>query len=1021
MAAAKRALTTLIGTLKPSTNKINFTAVNFGNSANYSNGVQWTAQESAMRNYVNGLPNNPNDLGTCWQAGLQGGIDRVGTAPAGNETYVIFITDGNPNGWVNAQGRYQQQGAGGFVQAAYNAAVPNANTLGSLSHFYGVFVGDADGYDHLEDLINGAHGEDTINGTSTSDINDAFAQIATTIVNNLGAGNTVVDDGLPTLSNVSANVAAGDAGGFEYFITEPLGEQRVWEEAPGASYDKTNGVTWDLGEVGELANGTIYTLKFIVWPSQAAYDTIADLNNGLIDFDDLTPEQQESIEGDKTTGYTLKTNTHLFTTFTDNDGKTYRDVIDASAKAMELPTTTIKVVKDWNNEMDAREATDVTLTVTKDGDPYKDVVMGEPVKTGDHTWRQTPTDEIYISYGQIVHGEVKETGHEYTVVEPESFSYRWDLTADIYRPMIIDGVKKVLIKTNNPEGTEGEDYYVIDGKNYQVTTDSEHVLYATNDRRSNLAINKEVTGQGAPADAVFPIKITVDEVDGHHPGDEDYDEWYDTIWFAVQTDPADRDTVVKEGVQVDGATAEEGNTGFYWFDNGGTVTVYLKAGQYICLTNLPKGTEYTVEELSGEGMPDGFAFVKATSDADNKAGGTSTPATIEDNVAEGTIDQSNTDYSVTYTNKYEETDITVTKEWVDDSNQAGIRPTVADFADCITLLQNGKKAIKDSTTDPATEYEPVITDNEDDTYTIEYTELPKYINGEAAVYTVDETTVPVGYTVSTTPVEAGGTITNTCSLTSVTVDKVWMNAGETVITPPQGASVVFTLYNGDTATSTVTLDGTADTKPTGTTPVGYESKAWTAKFINLPKKDAEGKTIEYTVKETTVPAGFTVSPTDPVEDGETIYNIQVPKELDIIKSVDDYIDHANDDGTAVYPSFAFHVIGYSDVEMSEESIVLDTVVGVDFANFTGNVNGNKSKKTLKNLPAEVVAIQVEEIAFGNYTPNPKGLTSATETKTGHFEVTFDNTLTPPPPPDYQSGVVNNYVKGENGYSHPNGQ
>ena len=248
MAAAKSALTTLLDTLEPSTNKIYFTAVNFGNSANYTNGVNWTDQESAMRSYVSDLPNSPNDLGTCWQAGLQGGIDRAGTAPEGNETYILFVTDGNPNGWVNNQGIYQQQGSGQFVQQAYNAAQPNATTLAGMGHFYGIFVGDADGYNHLNDLVTYAGGEQTINGRTTSDIESAFGTIAETIVNNLGAGSVTVDDGIPSLSNVSANVTAGEAGGFEYYITPKNGTQEEWEEAPGASYDESNGVTWNLSQ-----------------------------------------------------------------------------------------------------------------------------------------------------------------------------------------------------------------------------------------------------------------------------------------------------------------------------------------------------------------------------------------------------------------------------------------------------------------------------------------------------------------------------------------------------------------------------------------------------------------------------------------------------------------------------------------------------------------------------------------------------------------------------------------------------
>jgi hypothetical protein len=246
-----------------------------------------------MTAYVDGLPNNPTEMGTNWKAGLQGGIGRVNNAEESstlnkNETYVIFVTDGNPNCYMGNNNDWHGSTGPGFNQQAYNAAVTYANQLGGSSHFYGVFVGDDDGYDHLDDLISNANGVGTIRGTNEEDLKEEFGKIAQTIIDNLGAGSVVVDDGIPTLSNVSANVSAGEAGGFEYYITPKNGTQSEWTDAPGASYSNSNGVTWNLSEARTLKDGWIYTLKFTVWPSQAAYDLIADLNNGKINYSDLT-------------------------------------------------------------------------------------------------------------------------------------------------------------------------------------------------------------------------------------------------------------------------------------------------------------------------------------------------------------------------------------------------------------------------------------------------------------------------------------------------------------------------------------------------------------------------------------------------------------------------------------------------------------------------------------------------------------------------------------------------------------
>ena len=116
-------------------------------------------------------------------------------------------------------------------------------------------------------------------------------------------------------------------------------------------------------------------------------------------------------------------------------------------------------------------------------------------------------------------------------------------------------------------------------------------------------------------------------------------------------------------------------------------------------------------------------------------------------------------------------------------------------------------------------------------------------------------------------------------LQSISATKAWSNADGTA-NPPTGASVVFTLYaNGAPAGSTiianntVTLNGRTDdeTEPTGTTAGGYESEAWKATFINLPKTDGSNP-ITYTIVETTGWTGYTPSTTGPVTNGGTITN-----------------------------------------------------------------------------------------------------------------------------------------------------
>ena len=67
---------------------------------------------------------------------------------------------------------------------------------------------------------------------------------------------------------------------------------------------------------------------------------------------------------------------------------------------------------------------------------------------------------------------------------------------------------------------------------------------------------------------------------------------------------------------------------------------------------------------------------------------------------------------------------------------------------------------------------------------------------------------------------------------------------------------------------------------------GYESEAWTATFVNLPKYkvvDGEAVAIEYTIAETTGYEGYAASTTEAVESGSTITNTQIAAQIGLIK------------------------------------------------------------------------------------------------------------------------------------------
>ena len=115
-----------------------------------------------------------------------------------------------------------------------------------------------------------------------------------------------------------------DPKSFTYYKITSSG-QSEWDPASEgaglASYNKDTGaVVWNMGNNFQLEDGVTYMVTFRVWPSQEAYDLIADLNNGVKVYaagqsNSITDEQRSQVVEIKAPTateqgeYTLKTNT----------------------------------------------------------------------------------------------------------------------------------------------------------------------------------------------------------------------------------------------------------------------------------------------------------------------------------------------------------------------------------------------------------------------------------------------------------------------------------------------------------------------------------------------------------------------------------------------------------------------------------------------------------------------------------------------------------------------------------------
>ncbi|WP_191992480.1 Cna B-type domain-containing protein [Loigolactobacillus bifermentans] len=301
-------------------------------------------------------------------------------------------------------------------------------------------------------------------------------------------------------------------------------------------------------------------------------------------------------------------------------------------------------------------------------------------------------------------------------------------------------------------------------------------------------------------------------------------------------------------------------------------------------------------------------------------------------------DQNAGNIVITNTHQPAVTSVKGTKTWADHDNQDGVRPK----AITIHLLADGQPVA-----------EKKVTASDDWHY--QFSELPKYQNGQKINYTITEDTVP-NYTT-----EINGTqIKNryTPKTTSVTVTKHWNDGQDQDGLRPNNLQVQ--LYaNGKKSGEPVDLTATAD---------------WTHTWTDLAVNQ-NGQKISYTVKETQKTPGYTTQVDDQNTGNIVITNTHQPA-VTSVKGTKTWADHDNQDG--VRPkAITIHLLADGQ-PVAEQKVTASDDWHYEFSNLPEYQNGQKinytiTEDTVKNYTTEIKADQL----INHYTP---GKTSVTVTK-----------------------------------------
>ncbi|WP_031551093.1 DUF7604 domain-containing protein [Oribacterium sp. FC2011] len=575
--------------------------ITFSTKVNSTSGKYTTL--SAFSSAVNGLS---ADGGTNWEAALLAANSY--NFNDDDPVYVIFVSDGNPTFRQNANGylsdynyTYGVYGEGNKDSHGYcyDAAKTAATAIiNANKHLYTINAfGDAT---NMQGLL--SEEENYFEATDQAALNSAFSQIISIIQQDLSYANVSITDGLTNLT--ASVVVSGGTSNYTYKIVKRddtvVDHEDVDSELKTAAYSDGS-VVWNLGGTNyRLEDGATYSVSFIVWPKQDAYDTVADKMN-----DDSTEVTDSNLVRDSVIGrWTYKTNTSAEVTYqtvdvVTQDGSsstTYSDpqtVTIDPPEPMILASTKLDIAKLWKlnhkDQISLIKDNSIVLALQKDGVDYRTGITLDNSNASisadelEITW--TNDTEINVSPGilvskakgdeygfssmpgvELISGYYMiETGHDYKFTE-RSGNICFELEDITYHPMLVDGVMKNVIFSHDEGGhiTGIESLEDVE----ELTTLTAHNVIKVD----SLEVSKTYTGNMATAqETAFDLYLYNE--DGTTPAV--YTENY------IETLNAGGTTVVK---QSDGA---------YRF----TITPTTLGTPATATIVLPSGVKYKVSEV----------------------------------------------------------------------------------------------------------------------------------------------------------------------------------------------------------------------------------------------------------------------------------------------------------------------------------------------------------------------------------------------------------------------------------------
>ncbi len=608
-------------------------------------------------------------------------------------------------------------------------------------------------------------------------------------------------------------------------------------------------------------------------------------------------------------------------------------------------TTSITVNKVWDDasNQDGIRPTRVVIQLLANDEVYREVrLTADNVGTDSNTWTYTFSDLPVYSNGE----KITYTVNELTEID----GYESDITGDAASGYTITN-------THETATTEVTVTKVWDDSNDQ-------------DGKRPTSITINLLANGTKVDSA---KVEVDE-DGNwaEVTFSNLDKYKDgsLITYTVTEETVEDYTTTVTGDATSGFIVTNSYTPEtvtisamkYWNDNSNQDG--LRDSYEVTITGtVGEGAAAKVVYTDKKTLPVNEVFAVWTGLAKYYGGEeitytideTSVPKGYTAEVAEAS-DDSNVDWIITNTHTPETIEIYVSKEWDDDDDNDGKRPTSI----TVILRANGVGV--------ATQ---VIEADNDGNWSYKFTNLPKYSNGTEITYTVDEVSITDYTTTYSGSVEDGFTIKNTYvpETTSITITKVWDDGNDQDGIRPD--SVTIQLLADGSVAKTVTL--TAENV--------LVDNVWQYTFNDLPVY-ADGQLITYSVKEVTddLPEGYDeVNVTQTYTTRFTVTNSHTPETTEI--SVTKVWDDADDQDGKRPESITINLLADGEI-VDYATVTAEDDWAVTFTDLPKYSNGEEIEYTITENYIDEYDSEISGDADSGYT-----VTNSYEPETMDIEIT----------------------------------